>query len=385
MLISNMAQAVQPSLTRQLFNKAQQYNNVVDLTLGDPDIKPDDRIIKAASKAIEEGKTRYSANAGLIALRKAIAKNILDEYKISVDPNEEIIATVGGMEALFLAFAAIVNQGSEVLIQAPYYVNYVQMVRMLGGVPVLIETKEENGFEIDVNDLKKAITDKTVAIVINTPSNPTGRVISEKVLKEIAKLAVEHNLYVISDEVYKTLIFDNKQHASVFTYEGMKERTILIDSFSKRFAMTGYRIGYAIGNSEVIKNMVKMQENVAACAPLPSQYAAIAALENCINDDIKNVYEKRCKLVSKMINQIGTIHCLEPESTFYLFVNVSKTGLKSLEFANKLLEEVQVAVAPGIAYGESYDDYIRIACTLDEKKLEEGANRIKKFVNSLGV
>lgn len=384
MKISKTARVIDPSLTRQLFTMARQYDDVIDLTLGDPDIKPAEVIRNAASEAVMAGKTRYSVNAGLIELREEISKDIKEDYNLSVDPTSQIVMTVGGMEALYLGLAAIIDPGDEVILHAPYYMNYVQMVRMFGGVPVLIETTEETGFSFNAEDVKKVITDKTVAMIINTPSNPTGQMIGGKLLDEIAEIAVEKDILVISDEVYRALVFEGK-HESIATRPGMMERTLIVDSLSKRFSMTGYRLGYAVGPEEWIVNMVKMQENVAACAPLPSQHAGITALKECKdNTEVQEVFYERCRVTAESINASGKIHCIPPVATFYLFVNIEKTGLKSLDFAYKLLEQEHVAVAPGISYGEKYDTYIRIACTLDKDILLEATKKINRFVESLG-
>ena len=384
MKISKMANAVEPSLTRKLFNKAKEYDDVIDLTLGDPDLVPPENIRSAACRAIMDGKTKYSANAGLPELRNAIADTMKREYSISVDPTAEIVVTVGGMEGLYLALSTIIDDGDEVIIPAPYYVNYVQMVKMCGGIPVIVDTEEDSGFSVKPQDILAKITPKTVAIIVNTPCNPTGEVLSGTILDGIAKIAVEHNLVVIADEVYRTLIYVNKKHESIITRPGMKERTILIDSLSKRYSMTGYRLGFTVAPAELIVNMTKMQENLVACAPLPSQYAAIEAYGN--NSDyhyIVDEFSKRRNYLADAINDMGIIYCRKPAATFYLFVNISKTGLKSEEFAYKLLESVQVAVVPGIAYGKKYDNYIRIAFTLEVPRLMKAVERIKKFLGEI--
>lgn len=385
MKISRMANVIEPSLTRKLFNMAKQYENVIDLTLGDPDIQPDEQIKKAACKAIMDGKTRYSANAGLPDLRKAISDCIEKEYRTSIDFEKNIIVSVGGMEALFLTFATILDPGDEVIIQAPYYVNYVQMVKMCGGVPVVVSTTEENGFQLSIDEVKSSISNKTVAIVINSPNNPSGMIMKSKTLDQLAEVIKENDLLVISDEVYRTLLFDGQEHNSILTRDGMVERTILIDSISKRFAMTGYRVGFAIGPEDIISGMIKMQENVCACAPLPSQYAAIEAYTNCLEQNtILDIFEKRRDILVEGINNIPGLHCNKPAGTFYLFVNISSTGLDCIEFAYKLLESQKLAVVPAITYGEAYKDYIRIAFTLDEEKLVEAVARIRKFVEICG-
>lgn len=385
MRLSEKSMAIEPSLTRQLFNLAHQYEDVIDLTLGDPDIMPEEGIRKAAAAAIMDGKTRYSANAGLFEVRSEIAKMFSDEYKLKLDPSTNLLMTVGGMEALFLALAAVINDGDEVIIQAPYYVNYVQMVRMCGGIPVLIETTEEDNFSFTAADVRKRITSHTVAMILNTPCNPTGQVLSGSLLDELADLFIQKDILVITDEVYRTLIYKGV-HESIITRPGMLERTVLVDSLSKRFAMTGYRVGFAAGSEKWIAAMVKMQENVAACAPLPSQYAALEAYREYRNDTtICAVFSERARTVESILNKSSVIHCIPYVATFYLFVNIQKTGMKSLDFAYRLLEKEHVAVAPGVAYGRAYDSYIRIACTLDKDKLVSAAYKILNFVDLLGV
>lgn len=383
MKISNTANAVEPSLTRKLFNMAKEYNDVIDLTLGDPDVPPSEKIRLAACEAIMQGKTRYSANAGLPELREKIVENFENEYKLQIDPSN-VIVTVGGMEALFLSLTCMINPGDEVIILAPYYVNYKQMVSMCSGVPVIVNTKEKNGFAVSTEMLEKVITDKTVAIIINTPCNPTGAVLGKESLEAIADFAKKHDIAVISDEVYRCLIYDDAKHQSIASLPEMTERTVVIDSFSKRFAMTGYRVGYAIAPADFTAAMIKLQENVAACAALPSQYAGIAAFEQCVDDTfIKDEFQKRRDYLYTAINNIKGLSCIKPAATFYLFVNIKDTGLDALTFAYKLLENQHVAVVPGIAYGEEYKDYVRIAYTMEIDVLKKAISRIEKFVSDL--
>ncbi len=381
MRLSKTATMIEPSLTRQLYDLAAQYDDVIDLTLGDPDIKPDVVIREAAADAVMEGRTRYSANAGLMAVRKAVADTFEEEYGIKVAPELNVVMTVGGMEALYLALSAIINPGDEVIVHAPYYVNYVQMIQMCGGVPVIIETREESNFSFTPEDVSDRISSKTVAMILNTPSNPTGQMLSGELLNGLAELFCKKDILVISDEVYRGLVFEGK-HESIVTRPGMQERTLVIDSMSKRFAMTGYRIGYAIGNTEWISAMIKMQENVAACAPLASQYAALTALGECRRDDtLCETFKERVRAMEAELNRSNLLHCVPQVATFYLFVNIRKTGMTSLDFAYKLLEKEHVAVAPGVVYGKAYDSYIRIACTLEKKRLLEAAQKIIRFAD----
>lgn len=382
MKLSSVASGLEVSLTRQLFNKAKAFSDVIDLTLGDPDLVPSIKIRDAACAAIQQGKTRYSVNAGLLEARLAIGKCIENEYKIKIDCSSEIMLTIGGMGALYISLMALVDAGDEVLVIAPYYVNYVQMVRMCGGVPVIINTDSENNFAIDIDALEKKVSGRTVAIIINSPCNPSGTVIDGKTLDKLAEFVKLHNIAVISDEVYRTLIYDNKHHESIFTRPDMKGRTIMIDSMSKRFAMTGYRCGFAVGPENVISAMTKMQENIASCTPLPSQYAAIKAYDECCHDNwIKDEFEKRRDYIWNAINEIPLLSCNKPDATFYLFVNIKETGMDSVVFAHSLLETQHVAVVPGVTYGDAYNHYIRIAYTMDIEILKQAVARIAKFIS----
>lgn len=381
MKLSKRASQLETSPTRKLYDMAKQYNDVINLTLGDPDIHPCWEIKKAACDAIMDGKTRYSSNAGLIELRKIICDNFQDEYGVNVRPEDNVIVTVGGMEALYLTFTALLDSEDEIIVLAPYYVNYVQMIKLCGGTPVVINAFANTGFRHSIVEIKEAITEKTVAIVLNSPSNPTGVELDSSLLDDIAEIAIEHDLVVISDEVYRTILYDNKAHDSIIKRPHMQERTVLIDSVSKRFAMTGYRLGYAMAPKNIIESMVRLQENVCACAPLPSQYAAICAYKEHRNDkEICKIYEERRDYLIRAISNIEKIKCVKPDGTFYLFINISETGMDCTEFAYKLLKQEHVAVVPGVAYGEAYSEYIRIAYTLEISGLREAVRRLKYFI-----
>lgn len=381
MKLSRRVSRLETSPTRKVYDMAKKYNDVIDLTLGDPDIQPCKEIKEAACNAIMEGRTRYSSNAGLIELRKIICDNFQDEYGVNVCPEDNVIVTVGGMEALYLTFTTLLDGEDEVIILAPYYVNYVQMIKICGGTPVVVNAFADTGFRHSIVEIRKAITDKTVAIVLNSPSNPTGIELDSSLLDDIAEIAIEHDLVVVSDEVYRTILYDNKVHDSIIKRSQMQERTVLIDSVSKQFAMTGYRLGYAMAPENIIEKMVRLQENVCACAPLPSQYAAIFAYKKHMNDKkICEIYEERCNYMIGAISNIPEIKCIKPDGTFYLFINISETGMDCTEFAYKLLEQEHVAVVPGVAYGEAYTEYVRIAYTLETSGLREAVKRLKHFI-----
>ncbi|MBQ6791399.1 MAG: pyridoxal phosphate-dependent aminotransferase [Paludibacteraceae bacterium] len=383
--ISNIANGIQTSFTRQLFNMAKEYDDVIDFTLGDPDVQTHDAIKAAACRAIEQGKTRYSQNAGLLELRQTIAKYYNRKEGLSYRPEDEIMVTVGAMEGLYLCLLAMLNPDDEVIIPAPYYVNYTQMVAMCHAKPVIVDNPEVTNLTYRLEDIEHAITPRTRAIMINTPSNPTGRVLSQEMLAGIAEIAMKHDLVVISDEVYKCLIYGKQPWKSIAHIEGMRERTILVNSLSKEFCMTGYRIGYVLGPSEIITAMTKLQENVAACAPLPSQYAAIEALGSTENysKDMVRIFTERKECIVSGISAIDGLTCREPDATFYLMVDISSTGMNSVDFAIALLKAQHVAVVPGITYGKCCDHYVRIAFTRELDYIREGVKRIDAFMKGL--
>ncbi len=383
MNISERVLCVEPSPPRAIFDLAAKYTDVVDLTLGDPDLPPPVNVREAACKAIMEGKTRYSANAGLIDLRKSIAADLERSSGMKIDPASEVIVTVGAMEASFLTLYTMLSPGDEVVIHAPYWINYSQVVRSLGATPVFVYTRPEDNFELQIEDLEKVITPKTRLVVLNYPNNPSGAILPESTLEKIAELAVERDFAVLSDEIYESLIYDRKPARSIRSYPGMAERTVIINGMSKRFAMTGWRLGWAIAPRELIAEMTKMQENIVACAPLPAQYAGIEALrDDSGSTAIRDEFRKRRDVIYNGINQIKGLKCMPVPATFYALVDVSSTGLTGKEFAFKLLETEKVAVVHGSAYGgEHYDKFIRIAFTMKEERLREALRRIEKFMS----
>ncbi|MBQ7396028.1 MAG: pyridoxal phosphate-dependent aminotransferase [Lentisphaeria bacterium] len=383
MNISERVLCVEPSPPRAIFDLAAKYTDVVDLTLGDPDLPPPVNVREAACKAIMEGKTRYSANAGLIDLRKSIAADLERSSGMKIDPASEVIVTVGAMEASFLTLYTMLSPGDEVVIHAPYWINYSQVVRSLGATPVFVYTRPEDNFELQIEDLEKVITPKTRLVVLNYPNNPSGAILPESTLEKIAELAVERDFAVLSDEIYESLIYDRKPARSIRSYPGMAERTVIINGMSKRFAMTGWRLGWAIAPKELIAEMTKMQENIVACAPLPAQYAGIEALrDDSGSTAIRDEFRKRRDVIYNGINQIKGLKCMPVPATFYALVDVSSTGLTGKEFAFKLLETEKVAVVHGSAYGgEHYDKFIRIAFTMKEERLREALRRIEKFMS----
>lgn len=384
--LSRISQQIKPSLTRKLFNMAKEYDDVIDFTLGDPDVSTPLPIKEAGCKAIMEGKTKYSQNAGLLELREAISRRYADKEQLYYKADGEIIVTVGAMEGLYLALLAILNDGDEVIIPAPYYVNYKQMVELCHGTSVIVNSTGTDKLRCDVKAIAEAVTSRTKAIILNTPCNPTGRVIPQEDILQIAETAKANDLIVITDEVYKCLTYGiGLQVASIAALPEMKERTIMVNSLSKEFCMTGWRVGYVLAPENIISIMTKFQENIVACAPLPSQYAAIEAFRprTDYSSEMASVFRKRRDILMEELKRTDKIACNAPEATFYAMIDISRTGLKSEEFAYALLKAVQVAVVPGIAYGDMCDDYVRLAFTVNENKIREGVRSIIKFVENL--
>ncbi|MGD9567959.1 MAG: pyridoxal phosphate-dependent aminotransferase [Sedimentibacter sp.] len=385
MEISKNTKYIQPSAIRKMFNKAQQYDKVVSFTLGEPDFTASENVVKAGCDAIKNGFSKYTANAGILELRQAVSDKLLAKNNVKYNPQSEITVTVGAMDALYLTLKVLLNPGDEVIISAPCWTNYEQQIKMCEGVPVLVHVTEENDFMYDIDTLKNSITDKTKAIIINSPCNPTGGMLDLKTLEGIAKLAMEHDLLIISDEVYQYIIFDENKHISISTIEGMKERTVIIDSWSKSYAMTGWRVGYAAGPEWLISNITKLQENVVACAATPCQYAALEALTGPQDyvDYMVSQYKERRDIIVEKLNAISGISCKKPKGTFYAFANIKGTGLSSDDFATKLLEEKQVVVVPGTAFSDFGEGYIRISFATSKEEIIKGMELIKNFVLEL--
>ena len=382
MKISDRGINLTPSEPRKIYDEAQKYSGVIDLTLGDPDLPPPENVKKAAADAAITGKTRYSANAGLLELRKKIAEEAQNEYGFDFDPENEIIVTVGAMEAAYLSLWGLLNPGDEALIVAPFWINYREVVKSLGAVPVFVNTREEDDFVVRPDEIEKKITPATKVLIINSPANPTGAVIPGNILDEIAAIALKYDLTVISDEIYSHLVYDDQKVESIITRPGMRERTVVINGFSKRYAMTGYRIGWALAPADLIRVMTQMTENIVACAPLTSQYAAIEALSAQTDEAyIRREFEKRRNCVMEEIAGTEGISCAGIPATFYGFINVSASGLSGEEFAMALLRSKQVALVYGSAYGGAYyKDFVRIAFTMNCDKLREAFRRIREFL-----
>ena len=382
MKLSERARKLKQSEPRRIYDAAQKYHDVIDLTLGDPDLPPPPNVRDAACRAIAAGKTRYSANAGLVELRRAIAAEAEREYALSFDPSAEIIVTVGAMEAAYLTLWSLLDPGEEAIIPAPYWINYGEVVRSCGATPVFVNTRPEDGFVVRPEVVERRITECTRLLVLNSPANPTGAVIPDPVLDRLAEVAARHDLTVVSDEIYSHLVYDGRKAGSIVTRPGMRERTVVVNGFSKRYAMTGWRVGWALGPHELIGAMTKMTENIVACAPLPSQYAALEALSPRTDESyILKEFQARRDCVLEELRSIPELRCVGIPATFYAFIDVSSTGMSGEEFALELLKSRQVALIHGSAYGgEAYRDFVRIAFTLGIPELREAFSRIREFL-----
>lgn len=381
MELSNLTRAIAPTLSRQLFMMAKQYEDVIDFTLGDPDVPTPKAICDAAYNAASNGKTHYAPNAGLPTLREAIAKQVSIESGIYFSANN-VAVTIGATEAVYMSFMACINPGDEVIILAPYWVQYENIVKLLGGKPVIVDTLKED-FEPDLIAIHKAINEHTKAIVINSPNNPSGYVYKEIFLRELAEMASANNILIFDDEAYRSLVYEG-EFPSIAKH-CKKEGIVIINSFSKEFAMTGWRVGYVVADENFINTVVKFQQNIAVCVSTPNQYAAIEAItnKNKYAGGIKDVFLKRRDVLTRELSKIDKLKFKAPAGTFYAFIDISSTGMDSKTFCFSLLEKQHVALIPGVAFGEAFDNYIRLAFTLSEDKIIEGVSRIKDFINQL--
>lgn len=383
--LSDMTMKTPASPIRKMFNIASTMENTISFAIGEPDFTTPQNIIDAACQALHEGETHYTPNAGILSLREAIAERLTEKNGVTYNPEDEIVVTSGGMEALMLAMMVTINPGDEIIITDPCWSNYPSQIGMCGGIPKFVKVYEEDGFVYNPDNLKKAIGKNTKGILINSPANPTGGVAGPRVLEEIAKIAKEHDLFVISDEVYKYFVYDGAEFVSISSLEGMKERTIVIDSFSKTYAMTGWRVGFAVGPTNVIGNMVKLQENVAACVNTSAQFAAVEALKGTQEPlmNMINKYASRRELITNGINSIKGVSCIKPKGAFYVFMNITKTGMACDEFAMELLKSEGVVVVPGTGFGEAGQGFVRLSYATSEENIKEGLTRIERFMQKI--
>lgn len=381
--LSNTVSQLKPSGIRRFFDLASQMKNVISLGVGEPDFVTPWHVIEASYHSLEQGYTAYTANAGLIELREEISTFISTKYHVAYNPTDEIIVTVGASQAIDLALRAIINPGDEVIVVEPSFVAYAPTVALSGGVPISVETTAANDFKLDPTELKKAISSKTKALIICSPNNPTGSVLSKDELTRIAEIVHEHDLLVLSDEIYAELTYD-EPFTSFPSIQSMKERTILISGFSKAFAMTGWRLGYACGPSDIIAAMIKIHQYTMMSAPTMAQYAALEALINGEESvqEMKTSYKQRRRFIVKALCEAG-LPCHMPGGAFYVFPDITSTGLTSEEFAEELLHREQVAVVPGSVFGNSGEGYVRCSYATSLKQLDEATKRIKHFVQQL--
>lgn len=382
-LISEKCRVMKPSGIRKFFDIAAQMDNVISLGVGEPDFQTPWNVRQAAITSLEKGKTKYTANSGLAELRKAISENIRKNTGVSYCENDEIIVTVGGSEGIDISIRTLIESGDEVLIVEPCFVCYAPIVSLCGGVPVSVQTTEETQFRLTPEMLREKITDKTKLLILPFPNNPTGAIMERSDLEAIAEVIRDTNILILSDEIYSSLTYGTK-HCSIIEIEGMKERTIYVNGFSKAYAMTGWRLGYVAGPKPIIKQMLKIHQYGIMSSPTVSQYAAIEALENCDEDIIKmrNEYDMRRRWLVKALNDIG-LTCFEPKGAFYVFPSIKSTGLTSEEFCERLVYEHNVAVVPGNAFGECGEGYIRISYAYSLKHIMTAIDRIKEFLADL--
>ncbi len=382
-LIAKKCKEMKPSGIRKFFDLAAQMEDVISLGVGEPDFQTPWNVRQAAVTALEKGKTKYTANAGIVELREAVSRNIHKNTGVDYDPKNEIIVTVGGSEGIDISIRALINPGDEVLIVEPCFVCYAPIVSLCGGVPVSVQTTEETEFRLTADMLREKITDKTKLLILPFPNNPTGAVMERKDLEAIAEVIRGTDILILSDEIYSSLTYGGK-HCSIIQIDGMKERTIFVNGFSKAYAMTGWRLGYVAGPQPIIKQMLKIHQYGIMSSPTISQYAAIEALDNCDADIVKmrNEYDIRRRWLVNALNDMG-LHCFEPKGAFYVFPSIKSTGLSSEEFCERLLYEHNVAVVPGNAFGDCGEGYIRISYAYSLKHLMTAAERMKEFVEQL--
>ncbi len=382
--INDSIKSVKPSGIRKFFDIVNEMDNVISLSIGEPDFKTPWHIRKAGIDSLEMGRTWYTPNRGFMELCKEISSYMERKCNLTYDAKQEVVVTVGGSEAIDIAIRCLVGKGDEVLIPQPSFVCYEPLTIMAQATPVIIETKIENNFRLTVDDIKDKITDKTKLLILPFPNNPTGAIMEKEDLEAISKLVIERDLMVLSDEIYSELTYGDKTHVSIASIEGMKERTVVINGFSKSFAMTGWRLGFACGPKEIIAMMTKLHQFCIMSAPTTAQYAAIEALRNG-DDDIammRDQYDMRRRLVVGSLNKMG-LTCFEPKGAFYCFPCIKSTGLTSEEFCTKLLHAKHVALVPGSAFGECGEGFVRLSYSYSLKHLKKALALIEEFLKEL--
>lgn len=382
--LNDRIQHINPSGIRKFFDIANEMDDVISLSIGEPDFQTPWHIRDEGIDSLKKGKTWYSPNRGFAALLKEITNYYKRRFNVTYDDKTQTLVTVGGSEGIDLAFRALIQRGDEVIIPQPSFVCYEPLTVMSGGTPVIIKTKNEDNFRLKASDLRKAITDKTKLLVLPFPNNPTGAIMEEDDLKEIAEVVIENDLIVLSDEIYSELTYGNRKHTSIASIDGMYDRTIVINGFSKSYAMTGWRLGYALGPAPIIDQMTKLHQYGIMSAPTTAQYAAIEALKNGDNDvaHMRDEYDMRRRLVVDGFNAMG-LSCFEPLGAFYVFPCIKSTGLSSEEFCTRLIMDKHVAVVPGNAFGESGEGFVRVSYSYSINHLRTALKRIKEFLEEL--
>lgn len=379
--LSEKVKALKPSGIRKFFDIVNEIPGAISLGVGEPDFETPYHIREAGIQALQAGKTFYTSNSGLMELRKAVSDFTKRHIGLTYDPASEIMLTVGGSEAIDVALRTIINPGDEVIYIQPSYVSYLPCILLADGVPVPIELKAENRFRLTRDELEAAITPKSKALILSFPNNPTGAIMEKEDLEAIVDVIKEHHLLVISDEIYSELTY-GKEHVSIASLPGMKEYSIVINGFSKGFAMTGWRLGYALGNKEILKQMIKIHQYAIMCAPTVSQYAAIEAMYNGDQDVIymRESYNQRRRFLYHELQRLG-LPCFLPEGAFYMFPDIREFGMTSEDFALDLLKEEKVAVVPGSAFGDCGEGFIRISYAYSIEELKEALLRIERYLN----
>ena len=375
---------IKPSGIRKFFDVAATMPDVISLGVGEPDFQTPWQIRKAGINSLERGRTKYTSNKGYFKLLEEISKYLSRRYNVEYNPNDEILVTVGGSEAIDACIRAVVFPGDEVIIPQPSYVCYEPITQLAGGVPVIIDTKAENDFKVTPEELKAAITDKTKILILPYPCNPTGAIMEREDLVALYEVIKDTNIIVLSDEIYSELTFGAERHVSPASIEGMWERTVTINGFSKAFSMTGWRLGFACGPKEIISQILKIHQYAIMCAPTTSQYAAIEALRSCEEDVEVMVkeYNMRRRMIVKGFNDLGLI-CREPKGAFYAFPCIKSTGMSSEEFCEKLLYSKKVAVVPGTAFGDSGEGFVRASYCYSVEHIKEALERIGEFLKEI--
>ena len=381
--LSNKIVNIQPSGIRKFFDIVSEMKDAISLGVGEPDFDTPWHIREEGIYSLEKGRTIYTSNSGLVELRKEICNYLHRRFHIDYNYDHEVMVTVGGSEAIDIALRAMLDPGDEVLVPQPSYVSYVPCVTLADGVPVIIELQEKDDFKLTKQQLLDTITEKTKVLILPFPNNPTGSIMTYDDLKEIVDVIIEKDLYVISDEIYSELTYGS-EHVSIASFPGMKERTIVINGFSKSYAMTGWRLGYAVGPERILKQMLKIHQFAIMCAPTTSQYAAIEALKNGDSDVsiMRESYNERRRYLLKALRDMG-FECFEPFGAFYVFPSIKKFGMTSDEFANRLLKEEKLAVVPGTAFGDSGEGFLRISYAYSIEELKTALDRLEHFIQQL--